>query len=90
VLVLHLLLLVAEPCQVGGGLIAADGEDHKRQRKQISPGFTTVRIREYSEVFFTCSQKVRLCGSFLSNRNLKQMTDGYSSRIADGENWRTR
>jgi cytochrome P450 len=44
--------------QVGLGLIASDGEDHKRQRKQISPGFTTAKIREYSELFFACSHKV--------------------------------
>lgn len=40
-------------------MIGADGASHKRQRKSISPGFTTVKIREYSATFQNCAQKVR-------------------------------
>jgi cytochrome P450 len=39
--------------------MAADGESHKRQRKNISPGFTTVKIREYTSTFYDCAHKAR-------------------------------
>jgi cytochrome P450 len=45
--------------QVGSGLLAADGESHKRQRKNISPGFTSVKIREYLPTFYDSAHKVR-------------------------------
>jgi cytochrome P450 len=44
---------------VGKGVMAADGDSHKRQRKNISPGFTTVKIREYTSTFYDCAHKVR-------------------------------
>jgi hypothetical protein len=47
--------------QVGKGIFAADGESHKRQKKNISPGFTSVKIREYTSTFYDCAHKVSLC-----------------------------
>jgi cytochrome P450 len=43
---------------VGSGLISSDGESHKRQKKAISPGFTSVKIREYTQIFLDCAHKV--------------------------------
>jgi cytochrome P450 len=39
-------------------MIAADGQSHKRQKKAISPGFTSVKIREYTSIFYDCAHKV--------------------------------
>jgi hypothetical protein len=44
--------------EVGRGLLSADGDAHKRQRKSINPGFTSVKIREYSKIFTDCAHKV--------------------------------
>jgi cytochrome P450 len=51
---------VLELDQLGRGLIAADGASHKRQKKAIAPGFTSVKIREYTSAFYDCAHKVRL------------------------------
>jgi cytochrome P450 len=52
----HIFLIIL---QVGRGLIAADGESHRRQWKVIAPGFSTVKIREYTSTFLECAHKVR-------------------------------
>jgi cytochrome P450 len=42
---------------VGKGVLWADGESHKRQRKSISPGFSNVKMREYTPIFFDAAYK---------------------------------
>jgi cytochrome P450 len=44
--------------QLGRGLLTADGDDHKRQRRIISPGFSSIKIKEYAEIFRDCTEKV--------------------------------
>jgi cytochrome P450 len=47
-------------------MIAADGESHKRQKKAISPGFTSVKIREYTSLFYDCAHRVEYSQLFIS------------------------
>jgi hypothetical protein len=53
------LLMFPTNVKVGRGVIWADGETHRRQRKAIDPGFTSVKIREYTAIFYDCAHKVR-------------------------------
>jgi cytochrome P450 len=41
------------------GLIFAEGDDHRRQRKIMNPSFTTARIRSLMPVFYSKAQIVR-------------------------------
>lgn len=54
----HWIAKGALECEVGRELISTDGEAHKRQRKSIKPGFTSAKIREYSDMFSDCAHKV--------------------------------
>ncbi|KAJ6462531.1 cytochrome P450 [Mycena sanguinolenta] len=44
---------------LGGGLLAAEGEEHKRQRKISNPAFGVPQIRELTEIFNQKSAQLR-------------------------------
>ncbi|KZT22679.1 cytochrome P450 [Neolentinus lepideus HHB14362 ss-1] len=44
---------------VGRGLVWAEGEDHKRQRRVLSPAFSNSAIRDLTSVFFDSGYKVK-------------------------------
>ncbi len=43
---------------IGRGIVHAEGEQHKRQRRIISPAFSTTAIRDVTPVFFKCSNQL--------------------------------
>ncbi|OBZ66782.1 GDP-L-fucose synthase [Grifola frondosa] len=45
--------------QFGRGLLWAEGESHKRQRKAISPAFSNVAIRRLTSVFYDSAYKLK-------------------------------
>jgi cytochrome P450 len=45
--------------QMGRGILWSDGDSHKRQRKAMAPGFSNVKIREYTPIFYDAAYKVR-------------------------------
>ncbi|KAF9457218.1 cytochrome P450 [Collybia nuda] len=44
---------------LGRGLIWADGESHRRQRKALSPAFSNVAIRRLTSVFYDSAYKMK-------------------------------
>ncbi|EPQ51852.1 cytochrome P450 [Gloeophyllum trabeum ATCC 11539] len=44
---------------VGRGLLWADGESHKRQRKAVSPAFSNAAIRRLTSVFYDSGYKLK-------------------------------
>ncbi|KAH7907652.1 cytochrome P450 [Hygrophoropsis aurantiaca] len=44
---------------VGKGLLWADGEDHKRQRKSLTPAFTSAAIRKLTSIFYDTAHKAK-------------------------------
>lgn len=44
---------------VGNGLFLSDGEEHRKQRKIISPAFSAQSLRALTPIFFGKSQEVR-------------------------------
>ncbi|KAI0032675.1 cytochrome P450 [Vararia minispora EC-137] len=44
---------------LGKGLLFAEGEQHRRQRKVISPAFAPVQVRAFTEVFVRKSNELR-------------------------------
>ncbi|KAF7289757.1 hypothetical protein MIND_01349300 [Mycena indigotica] len=44
---------------IGHGLLYAEGEDHKRQRKALTPAFSNAAIRRLTEVFFDSAYKLK-------------------------------
>jgi cytochrome P450 len=50
--------------QVGRGLAWAEGDNHKRQRKALTPAFSNAAIRNVTHIFFDNAYKV--VSSFLS------------------------
>ncbi|KAI5117520.1 hypothetical protein M0805_009528 [Coniferiporia weirii] len=44
---------------IGKGLLWADGEDHKRQRKTLNPAFSNVAIRDLTPIFYDSAYKVK-------------------------------
>ncbi|KAJ7048685.1 cytochrome P450 [Mycena amicta] len=43
----------------GHGLLWAEGEDHKRQRKALTPAFSNAAIRRLTEVFYDSAHKLK-------------------------------
>ncbi|TFY61456.1 hypothetical protein EVG20_g7054 [Dentipellis fragilis] len=44
---------------IGRGLLWADGESHKRQRKTMTPGFSNSAIRQLTYIFFDSAYKMK-------------------------------
>ncbi|KAI5117516.1 hypothetical protein M0805_009524 [Coniferiporia weirii] len=44
---------------VGKGILWADGENHRRQRKTLTPAFSNVAIRDLTPVFYDSAYKVK-------------------------------
>ncbi|KZO93779.1 cytochrome P450 [Calocera viscosa TUFC12733] len=44
---------------VGGGILAAEGDSHRRHRKSMSPGFNVASIRFFTTIFLEATYKVR-------------------------------
>ncbi|KZS96665.1 cytochrome P450, partial [Sistotremastrum niveocremeum HHB9708] len=44
---------------LGKGVLFAEGEDHKHQRRMLNPAFSNQHIRELTEVFFTKALELR-------------------------------
>ncbi|KZT51819.1 cytochrome P450 [Calocera cornea HHB12733] len=44
---------------LGDGLITVEGDDHKRHRKTMTPGFTPAAIRAFTSIFLECAHKVK-------------------------------
>ncbi|KIK17678.1 hypothetical protein PISMIDRAFT_633442 [Pisolithus microcarpus 441] len=43
----------------GRGILWAHGEDHKRQRKSLSPAFSHAALRKLAHVFYNCAHKTK-------------------------------
>ncbi|KAI6103762.1 cytochrome P450 [Pisolithus croceorrhizus] len=43
----------------GKGILWAHGEDHKRQRKSLSPAFSHAALRKLAHVFYNCAHKTK-------------------------------
>ncbi|KAI6154113.1 cytochrome P450 [Pisolithus tinctorius] len=43
----------------GRGILWSHGEDHKRQRKSLSPAFSHAALRKLSHVFYNCAHKTK-------------------------------
>ncbi|OBZ71958.1 hypothetical protein A0H81_08151 [Grifola frondosa] len=50
---------IAIETMFGRGLVWAEGESHKRQRKAISPAFSNAAIRRLTPIFYDSAYKVR-------------------------------
>ncbi|KAI5117518.1 hypothetical protein M0805_009526 [Coniferiporia weirii] len=51
---------------VGKGLLWADGESHRRQRKTLTPAFTNIAVRDLTPVFYDSAYKVKSAWDALS------------------------
>ncbi|KAI6012677.1 cytochrome P450 [Pisolithus orientalis] len=45
--------------QFGRGILWSHGEDHKRQRKSLSPAFSHAALRKLSHIFYNCAHKTK-------------------------------
>ncbi|KAG2085843.1 cytochrome P450 [Suillus cothurnatus] len=46
---------------IGRGLLWSEGEDHRRQRKALTPAFSNAAIRKLTPVFYDSAYKARIC-----------------------------
>ncbi|OSX55878.1 hypothetical protein POSPLADRAFT_1162597, partial [Postia placenta MAD-698-R-SB12] len=46
---------------VGNGVLRAEGDSHKRQRKALTPAFSDAAIRRLTYIFFDSAYKVGAC-----------------------------
>ncbi|KAG1815929.1 cytochrome P450 [Suillus subaureus] len=51
-------LAILEPL-IGRGVLLSDGENHRRQRKALMPGFSNAAIRKLTSVFYDSAYKVK-------------------------------
>jgi len=66
---------------LGGGILASEGEDHKRLRKAMSPGFSPSSIRYFTSLFLEIAQKAK-------NHWLQKIElEGRDEIIIDVEPW---
>ncbi|KAJ6615465.1 cytochrome P450 [Mycena sp. CBHHK59/15] len=64
----------------GRGLLWAEGESHKRQRKALTPAFSNAAIRRLTSVFYDSTYKLKTSW----DATIEQTTDG---AIIDVEHW---
>ncbi|KAI6154195.1 cytochrome P450 [Pisolithus tinctorius] len=65
----------------GKAILCAQGEDHKRQRRSLSPAFSHVAIRKLLPVFYNSAYKAKAAWETLIDAN-----DGHSA-IIEVQNW---
>lgn len=65
----------------GKAILCAQGEDHKRQRRSLSPAFSHVAIRKLLPVFYNSAYKTKAAWETLIDAN-----DGHSA-IIEVQNW---
>ncbi|KAF8554668.1 cytochrome P450 [Imleria badia] len=66
---------------LGKGLLWSHGEDHKRQRKSLTPGFSITAIRQLTSIFYDSAYKAKGAWDLLI-----ESSDGDSALI-DVQNW---
>ncbi|KAG1818533.1 cytochrome P450 [Suillus subaureus] len=79
--VLTPLSLVLQESVVGRGLLWAQGEDHRRQRKALTPAFSNTAIRKLTSVFYDSAYKAK-CAWDIAMESSK---DG--DAIIEVQNW---
>ncbi|EJU05966.1 cytochrome P450 [Dacryopinax primogenitus] len=66
---------------LGGGILTVEGNDHKRHRKAMSPGFSIASIRFFTSIFLEATHKVK-------ERWLSKLSDSKGNDIVlDVEHW---
>ncbi|KAG8218156.1 cytochrome P450 [Butyriboletus roseoflavus] len=65
----------------GRGLLWADGESHKRQRKSLTPAFSIAAIRTLTPIFYDSAHKAKAAWSTLIESSSED------SAIIDVQNW---
>ncbi|KAL1718549.1 cytochrome P450 [Schizophyllum commune] len=68
----------------GPGILVAEGENHKRQRKALSPAFSNTAIRSLTPVFYDSAYKVKAVWDSLLESNPKE------GAIIDVQYWMNR
>ncbi|KAG9023892.1 hypothetical protein FRB95_012370 [Tulasnella sp. JGI-2019a] len=68
---------------LGQGMLAAEGDEHRRQRKIISPSFGTAQLRELMPIFYAKSNELR-------DRLLNKVTEGSGRAEEDVLRWLSR
>ncbi|KIM89255.1 hypothetical protein PILCRDRAFT_813191 [Piloderma croceum F 1598] len=66
---------------IGNGILCAEGESHKRQRKALTPAFSNAAIRKLAPVFLDSAYKVKAAWDVL----LESSIDG--DAIIDVQGW---
>jgi len=66
---------------IGKGLLIAEGESHKRQRKALTPAFSIAQIRELTTIFYDAAYKLK------SYWDSKIDNDSSGSIIVDVQAW---
>ncbi|KAL4068755.1 cytochrome P450 [Scleroderma yunnanense] len=66
---------------VGKGLLLSPGDDHKRQRKSMTPAFSPIAIRNIAPIFYNCAYKVKAAWESLIDM------DGKDTSIIEVQNW---
>ena len=91
---------------LGEGVLFAEGEDHKRQRKILLPAFSPPALRALTPVFFSSSYQLRdkwtamiadgtvderaYKDSDTSKANAEKSADSNSSAVIEVANWMSR
>ncbi|KAG8882214.1 hypothetical protein FRB97_008555 [Tulasnella sp. 331] len=68
---------------LGQGMLAAEGDGHRRQRKIISPSFGTAQLRELMPIFYSKSNELR-------DRLLSKVAEGGGRSEEDVLRWLSR
>ncbi|KAI9464900.1 cytochrome P450 [Boletus coccyginus] len=66
---------------VGKGLLSVHGEDHKRLRKALTPGFSIAAIRQLTSIFYDSAYKAKGAWDILIE------SSGGESAIIEAQNW---
>nr|GAT56756.1 predicted protein [Mycena chlorophos] len=66
----------SQSAKFGHGLLWAEGNDHKRQRKTLTPAFSNAAIRQLTQVFYDAAHKVPRA-SFMSPKAEMSQLEGY-------------
>lgn len=69
---------------VGHGLLWAEGEDHRRQRRTVSPAFSNSALRNLTHIFFDSGYKVKIAWDALFEDS------GSAELVIDVEDWTNR
>lgn len=72
---------IAAERTVGKGVLWADGEIHRRQRRSLAPAFNSTSIRKVTPIFYDASHKLKLKWEAIID------ADDSGSAIIDIQNW---